>query len=158
MWIAISILSLLTHRVFYITIGLSQICFNGVDCMSYNFNWNAVSGGAPYVTISSIALAFNSVSIEKLGNPDQVIVGFDERQCVIGVKAYSGEPNIKAYDFARKMKNGWVRLGCKDFVKYLESLIKTSFSPSKKYVATYDDKEMILLVFVGGKIEREQDE
>lgn len=123
--------------------------------MSYNFNWSAVSGGAPYVTISSIALAFNSFSIEKLGNPEKVIIGFDEKQCIIGVKAYSGEPNIKSYDFARKAKNGWVRLGCKDFIKYLESLIETSFSPSKKFVARYDDEEKILLVLVGGNFERE---
>ena len=121
--------------------------------MSYNFNWSAVSGGAPYVTISSIAIAFNSVSIEKLGNPEQVIVGFDEEKCVIGVKAHTDETNIKAYDFAKKAKNGWIRLGCKDFIKYLESLTKTSFSPSKKFVAEFDDKEKILLVLVGGEHE-----
>jgi len=116
--------------------------------MSFNFNWNAVSGGAPYVTISSIAIAFNSVAIEKMGNPEQVIVGFDEQQCVIGVREYSGEPNVKPYDFARRVKNGWVRLGCKDFVKYLESLTNLSFSPSKKFVAKYDDADKILLIFI----------
>ena len=126
--------------------------------MSFNFNWSAVSGGAPYVTISSIALAFNSVSIEKLGSPERVVVGFDEAQCVIGVKAYLGEPNLKPYDFARRVKNGWVRLGCKDFIKYLETLIGTSFSPSKKFLARYDDKENILLVFAAGDSEREDGE
>ena len=123
--------------------------------MYFNFNWNAVCGGAPYVTISSIALAFNSVSIDKLGNPEKVLVGFDEKQFVIGVKPYSGEPNVKPYDFANRVKNGWVRLGCKDFVKYLESLIGESFSPSKKFLAKFDDKENILLVFVSDEYERE---
>lgn len=122
--------------------------------MSFNFNWNAVSGGAPYVTISSIAIAFNSVAIEKMGNPEQVIVGFDEQQCVIGVREYLGEPNVKPYDFARRVKNGWVRLGCKDFVKYLESLANISFTPSKKYVAKYDDIEKTLLVFVRDEYEQ----
>lgn len=126
--------------------------------MPYNFNWNAVSGGAPYVTISSIALAFNSVSIEKLGNPEKVIVGFDEEQCVIGVKPYNGEPNTKPYDFARRVKNGWVRIGCKDFIKYLKSLIGTEYSPSKKFLAKYDDKDSILLVFVAGESESEYSE
>jgi len=123
--------------------------------MSYNFNWNAVSGGAPYVTISNIALAFNSVSIEKLGFPDQVIVGFDEENCVIGIKPYMGEPNVKAYDFTSRMKNGWIRIGCKDFIKYLGSLINEPFERSKKYLAKHDDKENILLVFAAGESESE---
>ena len=45
--------------------------------MNFDFNWSAVSGGAPYVTFSSLGIAFNSVSIEKLGSPDKVMVGFD---------------------------------------------------------------------------------
>jgi len=121
--------------------------------MLYNFNWSAVSGGAPYVTISSTTLAFNSVSIEKLGNPEKVIVGFDEEQSIIGVKVYAGEPNLKPYDFARKVKNGWIRIGCKEFIRYMESLMDTSFSPSKKFIAKFDDNERILLVFVSGKYE-----
>jgi hypothetical protein len=119
--------------------------------MKYNFNWSAVSGGAPYVTISTIALAFNSVSIEKLGNPERVIVGFDEQQCVIGVKPYSGEPNVKPYDFAPRVKNGWVRIGCKDFIKYLGTLVGESFNPSKKYLAIYHDNDNVLAVHVLGE-------
>jgi len=123
--------------------------------MKYNFNWNAVSGGAPYVTISTIALAFNIVSIEKLGSPERVIVGFDEKQCVIGVKPYFDEPNVKPYDFAPRVKNGWVRLGCKDFIKYLGALAGESFIPSKKYLAKYDDKENVLTVHILGDHESE---
>ncbi|MGL5256085.1 MAG: hypothetical protein ACRC76_03520 [Proteocatella sp.] len=115
--------------------------------MGYNFNWSAVSGGAPYVTLSSLGLAFNSVSIEKLGCPNKIIIGFDEDKCVIGIKAYNNEDNIKAYDFASKQKNGWIRIGCRDFIKYLESLIDIRFSPAIKYVAKYDDSEKILMVF-----------
>lgn len=116
--------------------------------MSFNFNWNAVSGGAPYVTISTISIAFNSVSIDKLGDPRKVIVGFDEERCAIGVKAYSNEPNIKPYDFANRVKNGWVRIGCRDFIKYLSALTGIEFSPAKKYVARYDIKKQVLFVLV----------
>jgi len=115
--------------------------------MGYNFNWSAVSGGAPYVTLSSLGLAFNSVSIEKLGCPEKIIVGFDEEKCVIGIKAYNNETGIKAYDFANRKKNGWIRIGCRDFMKYLESLVDMSFSPAKKYVAQYNDSEKTLIVF-----------
>lgn len=116
--------------------------------MPFDFNWNAVSGGAPYVTISTISIAFNSVSIDKLDNPEKVIVGFDEKQCAIGVKAYAGEPNIKPYDFAKRVKNGWVRIGCRDFIKYLSALTSIEFYPAKKYVARYDAKERVLFILV----------
>jgi hypothetical protein len=114
--------------------------------MTFHFDWNAVSGGAPYITVSTLSIAFNSVSIDKLGDPEKVIVGFDEEQCAIGVKAYSGEQNVKPYDFAKRVKNGWVRIGCRDFIKYLSALTGISFSPAKKYVARFDAEGQILYV------------
>ena len=130
--------------------------------MKYNFNWAAVSGGAPYVTISTIAIAFNSVSIEKLGNPEKIMIGFDEENLTIGVKAFNNESDselgIKPYAFAGRVKNGWVRVGCRDFVKYLKALSKLEFSPAKKFVATYDAKEKILVVKITDKFESEEDD
>lgn len=121
--------------------------------MNFNFNWSAVSGGAPYVTFSSLGIAFNSVSIEKLGNPEKIIIGFDEAQCTIGVKAYKNEPVIKPYDFAERVKNGWIRIGCRDFIKYLQAISGIEFSPSKRYVATFDTETSILIVAVKGDYE-----
>ena len=43
--------------------------------MNFNFDWNYISNGAPYVTIGSAALGFNTPSISLLGNPEEVIVG-----------------------------------------------------------------------------------
>lgn len=126
--------------------------------MSFNFNWNAVSGGAPYVTLSTLSIALNSVSISKLGNPEKVVVGFDEDQYVIGVKAYSGEENIKAYDFASKVKNGWVRIGCRDFIKYLSTITGMGFYPAKRYVARFDAKENVLFVLVQETAESENEQ
>ena len=123
--------------------------------MNFDFNWSAVSGGAPYVTFSSLGIAFNSVSIEKLGSPDKVMVGFDEAQCTIGVKAYNGEAGVKPYEFAGRVKNGWVRIGCRDFIKYLQAISGIEFSPAKRYVATYDAESNILIVQVKGDYEYE---
>jgi hypothetical protein len=123
--------------------------------MDFNFNWSAVSGGAPYATLSSLGIAFNSVSIEKLGNPEKVMIGFDEDQYIIGIKAYEGEPNIKPYEFASRINKGWIRIGCKDFIKYLQAISGIEFSPSKRYVATYDAKSRVLLIAVRGKYDDE---
>jgi len=114
--------------------------------MTYNFNWSAVSGGAPYVTISQTSMAFNSASIEKLGNPEKVDIGFDEENRVIGVKKHDESHSNKPYIFAEKIKNGWVRIGCRDFIKHLQLLYGTEFKPSKKYIATYEASENILIV------------
>ena len=98
--------------------------------MKFNFDWNYVAAGAPYITISELALGFNTPSISLLGNPEEVIVGFDDQTMTIGVKQYDGNDNAKPYKFYGRMKNGWVRIGCKDFVKYLSSLTGLKFSPA----------------------------
>ena len=116
--------------------------------MGFSFNWSAVSGGAPFCTLSTLGIAFNSVSISKLGNPEKIIVGFDEEQLVIGIKAYEGEEDVKPYEFASRVKNGWVRIGCKDFIKYLQKLSGLDFKSSKKYVAHFDKEQKILVVHV----------
>ncbi|NLH45311.1 MAG: hypothetical protein GX451_04180 [Acholeplasmataceae bacterium] len=114
--------------------------------MEYNFNWSAVSGGAPYITFSSLGIAFNSVAIEKLGTPVQILIGFDEEHCAIGIKAFNNEVGVKPYEFASRVKNGWIRIGCKDFIKYLQSISPLDFTVSKKYVAQFDSNSKILSV------------
>ena len=126
--------------------------------MKYNFNWSAVSGGAPYVTISSTQISFNSTSVEKLNSPEKIVIGFDEENCVIGVKAYTHDMNTKPYQFSEKVKNGCVRINCKDFIRYLKALSDMDFSPSKKFVATYDAENEILIVKVKGGFENDNDD
>jgi hypothetical protein len=113
---------------------------------NYNFNWHSVSGGAPFVTFSTLGIAFNSVSISKLGTPEKVMVGFDEDNLVIGVKKYEDEPQIKPYEFASRIKNGWIRIGCKDFIRYLQKVSGLNFSEAKKIMANFDaDSETLII-------------
>lgn len=116
--------------------------------MSFNFDWNYVSSGAPYVTISYNGLAFNSPSINLLGEPDEIVVGFDEKAMAIGVKDAGDMENVKRYKFKSRIKNGWVRIGCKDFVKYLSDISGIDFNPAKKYIAHYDKDEKYLYITV----------
>lgn len=114
--------------------------------MSFTFNWSAISAGAPFVTISALGLAFNSISIAKLGSPDEVMVGFDEQNLAIGVRAYHGEVGVKSYKFASRVKTGWVRIGCKDFIRYLGTLTGNDYSKAHKYVACFDKETDCLIV------------
>lgn len=119
--------------------------------MNFNFDWNYVSAGAPYVTVSELGLAFNSPAISLLGNPEDVVVGFDENQMVIGVKDAKNMNDAKSYKFVSRVRAGWVRIGCKDFVKYLSVISGIKFSPAKKFVARYDKDEQILYIIVDEK-------
>lgn len=116
--------------------------------MKFNFDWNYVAAGAPYITISELALGFNAPSISLLGNPEEVIIGFDDQTMTIGVKKYDGNENVKSYKFYSRMKNGWVRIGCKEFIKYLSLLTGLEFSPAIRYIAKYDEQEEILYISV----------
>ena len=116
--------------------------------MKFNFDWNYVAAGAPYITISELALGFNAPSISLLGNPEEVIIGFDDQTMTIGVKKYDGNENVKSYKFYSRLKSGWVIIGCKEFIKYLSSLTGLEFSPAIRYIAKYDEQEEILYISV----------
>ena len=126
--------------------------------MKFNFDWNYVAAGAPYITISGLALGFNAPSSALLGNPEEVIIGFDYQTMTIGVKKYDGNENVKSYKFYSRMKNGWVRIGCKEFIKYLSSLTGLEFSPAIRYIAKYDEQEEILYISVLDALQSQKDE
>lgn len=130
----------------------------GGDRMKFNFDWNYVAAGAPYITISELALGFNAPSISLLGNPEEVVIGFDDQTMTIGVKKYDGNENVKSYKFYSRMKNGWVRIGCKEFIKYLSSLTGLEFSPAVRYIAKYDAQEEILYISVLETLQSQKDE
>lgn len=50
-----------------------------------------------------------------------------------------------------------MRIGCKDFVKYLSSLTGLKFSPAIRYVAKYDIEEQIVYISVLNTPEIQED-
>lgn len=86
---------------------------------AYKFDFSFVKGGSPVVTLSSIGLAFNTGARSMLGYPEKVEIGYDEQQKAIAIRPYSGDDKTPSYDFETRQQNGWVRIGAKDFMKYL---------------------------------------
>lgn len=119
--------------------------------MKFQFDWNYVASGAPYVTISNSGIAFNNISISLLNNPDNILIGFDKNNLTIGVKEYKGEEGVKSYEFAKKERSGWIRIGCKDFIKHLSLLTGISYKKAVKYIAKYDETAGILYVNVSSE-------
>jgi hypothetical protein len=115
--------------------------------MNFSFDWSIVPSGAPYVTISRYGIAFNSIAISKLGTPSRIIIGFDEEKLALGVKKYEGEENAKPYEFARRVKDGWIRIGCAEFIKYLQKISNLDFtSKAIKYTPIFDERDNTMVV------------
>ena len=117
--------------------------------MAFNFDFSYLKNGSPIVTLSSFGISFNKGAIETLGTPQQVIIGFDPKACAIGVRARGEDTASPAYDFARRIKNDWIRIGAKDFVKYLSKASGLDFlTKAKQLVAEYDPETETLIVVV----------
>ncbi|MGI6360060.1 MAG: hypothetical protein ACOX02_03370 [Acholeplasmatales bacterium] len=115
--------------------------------MNYDFDWNYVKAGSPYVTISSLAISFNSLAIKQLGSPERVKIGFDEENIVIAIKSVEQkEFSSETYLFSpRTNKDGWIRIGCKEFIKRLEKLSGYDFSKAKRFSTEKLKDDMIII-------------
>ena len=117
--------------------------------MAYNFDFSYLKNGNPIVTLSSFGIAFNKGAIESLGTPDQVIIGFDQKACAIGIRAKGEDTTSPSYEFARRIKNDWIRIGAKDCVKYLSKVSGIDFlTKAKQFIAEYDPETQTLVVVV----------
>ena len=117
--------------------------------MAFSFDYSFLKNGSPIVTLSSFGIAFNRGAIEALGTPEQVNIGYDQKAHAIGIKAKTEETNLPTYDFARRVKNDWIRIGAKDFAKYLSKVSGIDFiSKSKQFIAEYDMETETLVVIV----------
>lgn len=119
------------------------------DNVAYNFDFSYLKNGTPLVTLSSFGIAFNKGAIESLGVPDQVIIGYDQEQRAIGVRARGEDTTSPYYEFASRIKNDWIRIGAKDFVKHLSRTSKIDFlTKAKQFVADFDEETQTLIVIV----------
>ena len=108
----------------------------------FNFDWNYIDTCMPQITISKTNIGCNKKAIDLLEKPQKVVIGFDEKNLAIGIKAYNGIDKVHTYDFARRVTNGWVRMGCKGFIKYLSNY-GLDFEKAKKFNAKYLSEEKI---------------
>ena len=111
--------------------------------MAYNFDFSYLKNGAPAVTLSSFGIAFNKGAIESLGTPDQIIIGYDP------VRARGDDTTSPCYDFAPRVKNDWIRIGAKDFMKHLSRTSKIDFlTKAKQFIADFDEETQTLIIVI----------
>ena len=120
--------------------------------MGYSFNFSFLKNGTPTVTLSSLGIAFNRGAVDMLGAPTQIIVGYDEKNRVIGIRARENDMTSPYFDFAPRVKNDWVRIGAKDFAKYLAKVTQIDFlTKAKQFIPEYDADTNTLLIIVDEK-------
>lgn len=122
----------------------------------YNFDFNYIRNGTPIVTLSSLGISFNRAAIALLNNSSKVIIGYDADAHAIGVKEVDDDCK-DAYEFATRVKNDWVRIGCRDFIKKLA--VDTEMEFDKKavqFIATYDAELSMLIILIDEKHRKTQ--
>ena len=116
--------------------------------MTYSFVWSTPSSRAPIVSVASYGITFNSSVIELMKRPEGVMIGFDENNKVVGIKPLcdNEEAISKGFLFASKERKGYVRIGNKDFIKYVSKKTGKDFSTAVRYIGDWDENEQILIV------------
>lgn len=114
----------------------------------YNFDFSFVRSGAPIITLSSTGLAFNSIVRNMLNYPAEIDVGYDENANAIGICAHRPENAGKPYEFETRQKDGWVRISCRDFMRYLSQKNGIDFTKAKQFIPEFDSSTGMLIVIV----------
>ena len=114
----------------------------------FNFDFSFVRAGAPIITLSTTGLAFNPVVRSMLNYPEEIDIGYDEAENVIGICAHREENGGKPYIFESRQKDGWVRISCRDFMRYLSMRSGIDFVKAKQFIPEYDEKQKMLVVVV----------
>ena len=116
---------------------------------NYNFDYYFVKGGSPIITLSAIGIAFNSGSRSMLGYPEKIDIGYDEKANVIGVRAHDEAGNSPSFLFESRVKDNWIRISMKDFMKYLSQRSGIDFlTKAVQFIPTIDDETKMLVVVV----------
>ncbi|MBR2659911.1 MAG: hypothetical protein IKE15_00770 [Clostridia bacterium] len=93
----------------------------------YSFDYHFVKAGAPIVTINATGIAFNAIVRSMLNHPQFVAIGFDADRKAIGIRPATETEDADVYPFESREKNGWIRIGCREFVKHLSDITGMSF-------------------------------
>ena len=88
----------------------------------------------------------NYIAVRGTGDPNEPDGAYQQ---AIGVRARGEDTTSPCYDFAPRVKNDWIRIGAKDFMKYLSRTSKIDFlTKAKQFIAEYDEETQTLIVVI----------
>lgn len=114
--------------------------------MTDRFHWFGPDFNAPVVTVAEYGLVFNQGAAAILGNPDEVLLGFDPVKLVIGIRAaVDGEE--RGFPFASRERGGYIRVNNKDFMRYVfRHFDREGPERAIRSIALWDDAEKLMTV------------
>jgi hypothetical protein len=118
------------------------------------YEWYSPTTGAPIVSLAEYGITFNIGAIEIMGKPKYVMLGYDEEENLIGVKPCDENKENKI-EFYKKLRNNYIRIANKDFIRFLKSRISEDIkieAKAKRYVAKWDKTEKILYIDLNSQI------
>lgn len=119
--------------------------------------WSTPSSGAPIVTIATYGITFNSSTIDLMNNPKRIEMGYSPKLNKVLIKPSNKSKEEGSFAFAsRANKRGYIRIGNKDFVKYIAN--KSGLPITKesiRFPATWDSKNKILKIDLSNPIDDE---
>ena len=86
----------------------------------FNFDFTLIKRGAPVITLSSLGIALNESTQKLLDNPEYISVGYDAAKKTLAL-CVTDASDENGYRIGGRARQGWVRVGCKDFIRYLSA-------------------------------------
>lgn len=115
----------------------------------FEFEYFNPALGAITVSIAEYGLTFSKAAVEVLGRPQYIMLAYDKNKQIVGIIPVD-EGETKKIEFISKMKNGYVRINTKDFVRFLMKHFPDSpqmFSKKAiRYFSYWEDESSVLIV------------
>ncbi len=106
----------------------------------FNFDFTLIKRGAPVVTLSSLGIALNESTQKLLDNPEYISVGYDVAKKMLALRA-TDESDENGCRIGGRARQGWVRVGCKDFIRYLSAETGIDFmKKAKQFFAQFNEE------------------
>lgn len=115
-----------------------------------DFEWYYPSSELLKVSISDTSITFYNETVEAMGSPKYILLGFNEDNKVIGVKACDTEEE-NSLAFSLKQKNSYIRINDKKFIRFINSRLEDGFNEKlkqEKYAAKWDKEKGFLYIFL----------
>lgn len=116
-----------------------------------NIEWYDPKKSPLKVSISSNCITFYNDTIEAMGLPEYIQIGFDEINKIIAVKCCS-QKEENSIAFISKKRNSYVRIFNKNLIRFIKSGLSKNFGRDNRpqiYLSEWNDKQKILYIMLG---------
>lgn len=111
--------------------------------------------GNPVITVANYGITFSAMTLELLGRPDYIVIGYnDEQNRIIFKKCDKME--VKRIKFISREKNGNVRISNKNITGFIKGNMPSSLRAYKSltYHAKWDEMNNYMYIELDSPIEK----